>query len=334
MTEITRRHRVAAPGRVCLAGEGCDWMLSKAANWSYPKIQTLAEIVSADPSQPAVIIDYPQLGQVEILGEGNQREDLSYAAACLLALEARGIRPRGGRIRVTSTVPMCGGLSSSAALCTALVQAMATGAGSELEDHQIAETAYEAEQLMGIPCGRMDQYSVLHSDPVVIDSSANPPRITPFSVHRDVRLVVAYRPGEKSSFSDQYPSVKSRWQEGDRSVRRYIANVAAICEAMLSASDDKKLDAALLGNLVSAAHTTIVDDLDIANAEVDAWVLAALRAGAFGAKSCGARRRGGAMLAISDREKCGQVAGQLRHAGSTVLISGAPDNGLGATLDE
>lgn len=316
---------VVAPARICLAGEGCDWMLARAANWAFPEVRTTAEVEIRDAANDDIVVEYAELGKVENLqtlsGQGTSDRRYTYAAACLQALRRAGADPRGILVRVSSTVPMCGGLSSSAALCVALVASMASASGLDLDAHAVAELAYEAEQLMEIPCGRMDQYSILHSEPMIFDAAANPPRITSLMVEDDVVVVVGFSEKGRSSFAEQYPLVRRRWLDGEHEVMEYIKKTAAICDSLLDASVNRCLDAGVLGECVQRAHSSIVEHLGIMNPEIDAWVTAALRAGALGAKSCGARRRGGAMLAICVPGTAEGVARALMDRNASVIVS-------------
>src|SRR5207248_3296113 len=121
-------------------------------------------------------------------------------------------------------------------LCVALVKAMASASGVRLGEEAVAEIAWDAEQLMKIPCGRMDQYSVQSPEPIVIDSSVTPPAITPLTLPGSVAIVAAYRAEISCSFAEQYPDVRRRWQEGEESVLRYVHEIAQTCETLVDAS--------------------------------------------------------------------------------------------------
>jgi galactokinase len=299
-------------------------MLSKALNWSLPEITTTVAASPADGQDRMVHIEYPQLGLSELLKPpaytGSMRVGKSYASGCLGALMARGIKITGLALRVESAVPMCGGLSSSAALCVALISAMTRMLGLDLERDEIAEMAFDAEQLMQIPCGRMDQYTVVRQELVIVDCTGGQPQVIPLTLAGDVSLAVGYGPGA-SSFSDQYPLVLTRWQEREQGVLSYLREIAAICDEMLSTSAAGGLSARRLGEATSGAHAAIVNHLRINNPQIDGWVSTALAAGAFGAKSCGARQSGGAVIAVCDDTTVEKVAGALAHVGASVVIS-------------
>src|SRR5579859_7121121 len=116
---MEKKSRITVPARICLAGEGCDWMLSKTASWSFPVIETVAETyVTSARRDSSVTIEYLTLSQREVLSVQSLRDipdiHLSYGAACFRAFRSRFATPsRGMLIRLMSTIPMCGGLSSS-----------------------------------------------------------------------------------------------------------------------------------------------------------------------------------------------------------------------------
>jgi galactokinase len=80
----------------------------------------------------------------------------------------------GLEVVVDSQVPIGSGLSSSAALEVAFVKLMDHVNQLELTDHEIAETAFEAENReLSIPCGRLDQYTSTFGGTILL--STKPP---------------------------------------------------------------------------------------------------------------------------------------------------------------
>lgn len=63
-------------------------------------------------------------------------------------------------IHVASNIPIGAGISSSAALCVALMRAVKAMTGAVWTDDEIALMAYHAEHdYVGVPCGKMDQFA-------------------------------------------------------------------------------------------------------------------------------------------------------------------------------
>lgn len=113
----------------------------------------------------------------------------------------------------------------------------------------------------------------------------------------------------------------TRWREGEQGVRSYLREIEAICGEMLAASKAGRLSARRLGQATCRAQAAIGDHLRISNPQIDGWASTALAAGAFGAKSCGARLSGGAVVAVCDETTIEAVADALARAGAFVLTS-------------
>jgi galactokinase len=112
----------------------------------------LAEIV---PEQP---LSYARAQA--LLAADPRRAWAAYAAGALVVLHAELGRPlrHGLRMQVWSEVPVGKGLSSSAALEVATLEALAPLVGATLNDRDIALYAQKVENfVVGAPCGVMDQ---------------------------------------------------------------------------------------------------------------------------------------------------------------------------------
>ncbi|MEM2154806.1 MAG: galactokinase family protein [Nitrososphaeria archaeon] len=82
-----------------------------------------------------------------------------YLRASLTALFKKGFRVEGFKALIYSEVPIGSGLGSSAALTVSFIGSINELFGLNLSKKDIAEIAYHAEHdIMGIPCGRLDQY--------------------------------------------------------------------------------------------------------------------------------------------------------------------------------
>jgi len=87
-----------------------------------------------------------------------------------LVSERYGRVEAGLAIYVDSEVPIASGLASSAALHVSLAAMYSKILGLGLSRMELAELAYEAEHdVMGIPCGRLDQYAASYGGIVKLD---------------------------------------------------------------------------------------------------------------------------------------------------------------------
>ncbi len=83
----------------------------------------------------------------------------NYLRASVKALFRLGMYVDNFNALIYSEVPIASGLASSAALLVSFITALNELFGLGLTRKQVAETAYIAEHdVMGIPCGRLDQY--------------------------------------------------------------------------------------------------------------------------------------------------------------------------------
>jgi galactokinase len=91
-----------------------------------------------------------------------------YPLGCLfLFRRAQDWRPAGGlSIEIASDVPTSMGVSSSAALEVATLRALEAASGRRFEGTALARLAQRAEnEVVGAPCGLMDQLAVAHGAP-------------------------------------------------------------------------------------------------------------------------------------------------------------------------
>ena len=95
----------------------------------------------------------------------------NYIRSVTKALLDYGVDIKGFDLAILSEIPVASGLASSAALQVATVNALLTLHGLNLPPGEIAELAYRSEHdIMGIPCGRLDQYGSSFGGIAVIET--------------------------------------------------------------------------------------------------------------------------------------------------------------------
>ncbi len=103
--------------------------------------------------------DYAEV-QAELTGDSQSRW-AAYLAGCVFVLMAEGHAPAlraGANVLLRSAVPLGAGVSSSAAIEVAMMQALNVALGSNLDGVTLARLAQQAEnKVVGAPCGIMDQ---------------------------------------------------------------------------------------------------------------------------------------------------------------------------------
>ncbi len=152
--------RASAPGRVNLIGEHTDYN----GGFVLPTVIPQRTIVELAPRRGgavrAVSLDVGKSVPFEyIVGTESRRGRWTdYLQGITWVLGREGLVVGGADIRVTSTVPLGSGLSSSAALEIALLRAFREAFMLPLDDVQMALLARRAENdFVGAPVGVMDQ---------------------------------------------------------------------------------------------------------------------------------------------------------------------------------
>ncbi|MFQ6124621.1 MAG: galactokinase family protein [Candidatus Heimdallarchaeota archaeon] len=190
---MVQRGQISSPGRICLFGEHQDYLglpiipaaINKRLNLYYhlENSPTILELSSKQLNQTEML----RLKQAPKL----TGSPFDYQKAVLQHFWNEMTSPLPSKIVIDCDIPIRSGLSSSAALLTTmvfLIKHIALNCKSPLEE--IAEIAYHCEHdLMGISCGRMDQYAcsigrVFHM------TSTESPKVTPLNLSNDVYLII------------------------------------------------------------------------------------------------------------------------------------------------
>jgi len=171
-----------APGRLDVMGGIADYsgalvleMPIAAATWvaaqasDEPEILIRSDDVAAHGDEPTVRLPLGDLVPEQplsyeraraLLAADPRRAWAAYAAGALVVLHGEVGKPlrHGLRLLIWSEVPVGKGLSSSAALEVATLEAVAPMVGATLQDRQLPLLAQKVENfVVGAPCGVMDQ---------------------------------------------------------------------------------------------------------------------------------------------------------------------------------
>lgn len=113
----------------------------------------------------------------------------NYVRSVVMALREKGVNIGNFNMLVFSEVPVASGLASSAAFQVAVVAGLSELFGFKLSRQEIAELAYHSEHdLMGIPCGRLDQYGSAMGGVTLIETK--PPFRTKTYTEKSLTFVV------------------------------------------------------------------------------------------------------------------------------------------------
>ena len=157
------RHVVQAPGRVNLIGEHTDYNDGFVLPCAIDRGTRVACSPRDDHEVRVLALDYEGATDSFVLGpEPARRQDAewpNYVRGVLWMLARQGLPVRGADLAISGDVPQGAGLSSSAALELALLQAFKTMyALHDLDPTLMAQLAQRAEnEFVGCNCGIMDQ---------------------------------------------------------------------------------------------------------------------------------------------------------------------------------
>ncbi|WP_082159498.1 galactokinase [Micromonospora sp. HK10] len=339
--------RWAAPGRVNLIGEHTDYNDGFVLPFALP----MRTVVAAAPRDEPRWTVWSELDD-EPVGFGPEEADepgrvpgwAAYVAGVVWALRAAGQPVPGARLAVASDVPVGSGLSSSAAIESAVLAALVDLGNLDLPAERWPRLAQHAENdYVGAPTGIMDQSAVIRGragHALFLDCRTEQVDQIPFDLDAAGLAVLVVDSRAPHRHADgEYASRRRSCEEAAR-----ILGVPALRDvdpADLDAAlaklpddetrrrvrhvvteDQRVLDTVALlragrvgeiGPLLTASHASMRDDFEITVPEIDTAVEAALAAGAYGARMTGGGF-GGCVLALVDASAADAVADAVAAA--------------------
>ncbi len=336
-----------APGRVNLIGDHTDYndgfVLPLAVDLecrvvARPREDGVVRLVSAAFAEP---VELAAAGAPDPAAVEPRWGRL--AAGVVAALARRGRVPAGLDADVSSTVPVGGGLSSSAAFAVGLALALCDAAGLELPRVELARACQEAELLAtGVPCGIMDQVASLcgrAGSAILIDCRSL--EVEPVPLPPGLAVVVADSGVPRNLSETGYaerraaceataarlgvPALRDAAPEQvaeDPRARHVVsenARVLAFADAL------RRGDADALGPLLLASHASLRDDFEVSTPELDALVDRFVAAGALGARLTGAGFGGSAVALVPEA----RLAAALAAVPGAFVVRAVAGAGLG-----
>jgi D-glycero-alpha-D-manno-heptose-7-phosphate kinase len=219
-----------------------------------------------------------------------------------------------------SEVPAGAGIAGSSTLIIAVSSALnrLTGAGHNLE--KLREIAQNIEaQIIRVPTGAQDYYPAMYGGANAIELGEAGIARKALAVDLDdlnERIVLAYTGEPRNSGINNWEVMKAHI-DGDRAVHRNFDHIAAIATAMRQALEhgDWKEAARLLREEWTNRKKNAPG---ITTPLIDRLVETTRRAGAVGAKVCGAGG-GGCVFFLVERGAKERVAVVIAREGATVL---------------
>ena len=173
---------------------------------------------------------------------------LDYVRGTARVLAGAGLVPETGfEIAVRSDVPEGAGLSSSAALeaATALALLAASGAGeTPLDRPELARLCQRAEaEFAGVPCGIMDQYAVLCTEPgaaILLDCATLEARAVPVPEGLEILIfdTGVSRALRSGGYAERRAECDRALEDARRALGRPFASLSALATADLARLTD------------------------------------------------------------------------------------------------
>jgi len=298
----------SAPGKVILFGEHAVVYGRPAI--AVPVVQVKAKaILTANPrgAPGEVRVQALSVGLDSTLEELDANHPLA-AAIQAVASSLKVKRIPACTVKITSTIPVAAGMGSSAAVSVAVIRALAAFLGHPLPDEKVSALAYEIEKIHhGTPSG-IDNAVVTYAKPVYFVKGKP---IDILKVGRSFTLVIGDT-GIASPTAAAVGEVREAWQADKSQYEAYFESAGAIAQSARQAVESGGIE--LLGPLMDANHG-VLRKIGVSCTELDALVVAARRAGAWGAKLIGGGR-GGNMIALVPPARAEEVAKALQAAGA------------------
>ncbi|MCE9552694.1 MAG: galactokinase [Planctomycetes bacterium] len=342
----TPRWVVAAPGRVNIIGEHVDYndgfvlpmaierYVIVAAAPAQDRSATTARVLSANLNQAA---DIQLAGPIE----PGPVTWASYVQGVVAGFAARGLAVEPFEAVVYSTVPLGGGLSSSAALEVATATLLETIRGESLDPIEKALLCQRAEhRFAGVPCGIMDQFSsvLCRADHLMLlDCRTHAVEMVPFTDPRVAVLIVNSNVRHELT-GGEYAQRRAECEEAARVLKVPSLREMSIQQLIPGATDLSPVplrrarhvyseivrttgaaraiargDWELVGRLMYASHDSLRDDYEVSCPELDLLVrLASQQPGVIGSRMTGGGF-GGCTVSLVWTEQVATVLHALRE---------------------
>ncbi|MGA2684298.1 MAG: galactokinase [Verrucomicrobiota bacterium] len=351
----------AAPGRVNVIGEHTDYNDGFVLPMAIERYTLLAADKPAGGRKTIQIRDTaegvePATIDLAVPVKLGAPRWSNYSRGVLAGCLARGINPGGLDVLLHSTVPLGGGLSSSAALEVGTATLFEAVTGKKLDPVEKALLCQTAEhEFAGVPCGIMDQFiSVMGRENhlLLLDCRSrqtelvpmNDPSVALLIINTNVRHELGSGEYAKrrtqceaaakilgvSSLRDADPnSLENAKNKMDEVVYRRARHVIGEIERTLHAAEGiRASNWPTVGNLMYASHASLRDDYEVSCRELDAVVELAeaigVKGGVYGCRMTGGGF-GGCTVALVK-------AGAVETISKTVATGYKAKTGIDATI--
>ncbi|MFV2066052.1 MAG: galactokinase, partial [Pirellulales bacterium] len=292
-----------APGRVNLIGEHTDYNGGYVLPMALDRYVIIAAGPAGEEPEARVFsVDRGESAPIRVRSpiEPGSVTWSSYLQGVVAGFVARGLTPPSFKAVVDSTVPVGGGLSSSAALEVATATLLESITGTRLDLVEKALLCQKAEhEFAGVPCGIMDQFSSVMCQAnmlMLLDCRSQKVEFVPFD-DASVSVVVAntnvkheLTGGEyaerrstceaaadvlgvstlRDADSGQLESAREKLEPIQHRRARHV--IREIERTVAAAAAVRENDWATMGELMYGSHASLRDDYEVSCEELDLMV--------------------------------------------------------------
>jgi galactokinase len=322
-----------APGRVNLIGEHTDYNDGFVFPIAIDRYTTILAKARTDTQVRIFSTTQNELTEFSIAGPvaKDSPQWSLYAKGVAEALRQRGLVKNGIDAMVSSTVPIGGGLSSSASFEVATGLAFLTANGKTLDKIELALAAQWAEHnYASMPCGIMDQFisALGEKDHAMLLDCRDLSQRQISMEDADMRIFIANSNVKHKLVEGEYQARRNQCERAVAILRKKFPAVKALRDADLSMLKTCRMDMdptvfrrarhvisentrtlqfaeamasgnwSACGKLMYASHESLRDDYGVSCPELDFLVeIAATVQGVYGARMTGGGF-GGSMVAM------------------------------------
>ena len=364
-----------APGRVNLIGEHTDYNGGFVLPMAIDRQTTVAAAPRNDRKIRAFSVNFEEFAEFDLdaqpkIGDGFW---LNYVEGMARILEQKGFRLKGADLLIWSNVPTGAGLSSSAALETAVGLALSEISGHSIDLVTLAKVGQQTEHdYVGAKVGIMDQFVSANAKAghaLLLDCRSLKFENVPLDT-KEVAVVICDTNVKHDLASSEYNTRREECETGVKILRKFLPDIKQLrdvslrdfekykgelpetvmrrCRHILTENERvleaaealKKNDLNAFGNLMWQSHKSLKYDYEVSCKELDLMVeIAENASGVLGGRMTGGGF-GGSTVNLVKRECLGKFKEKVRkeyqHLSGikpTILVSEASGGANEITFD-
>ncbi|MBC7782861.1 MAG: galactokinase [Burkholderiales bacterium] len=241
-----RVHIIRAPGRVNLIGEHTDYndgfvfpMAIEPQVFFVCRARTDGKVVAKSSLFPGAAVEMSLTGTIT---KGEPKWG-NYVRGPVALLLEKGVPLVGMDVLIVNTLPMGGGLSSSAAMEVGTTRSMLALAGQEMDLSSLALLCQKAEhKYADVPCGIMDQTIVAGGKAghaMLLDCRDNSKQFIPLNPN-DLSVVIVNSMVKHELSGGEYAERRSQCEEGVRHFQKSNPSVKALRDIQIAQIEQAK----------------------------------------------------------------------------------------------